>query len=83
MHLYEHELQITNRQMLIDITEVVKKDLEKSSIKEGIAVIYCPHTTAGITINENADSDVKTDLISGLEKVYPTTDKRYLHYEGN
>ncbi|QEH70290.1 secondary thiamine-phosphate synthase enzyme YjbQ [Cellulosilyticum sp. ST5] len=83
MNLFEHELQITSRQMLVDITSAVKKDLEKSGVKEGIVVVYCPHTTAGITINENADPDVKTDLIYGFEKAYPTTDKEYLHYEGN
>ncbi len=49
MNLFEHELQITSRQMLVDITSAVKKDLEKSGVKEGIVVVYCPHTTAGIT----------------------------------
>lgn len=83
MNCYEHELHIQKAQALIDITQIVKEDVLKSGIKEGIVVVYCPHTTAGITINENADPDVKTDLIYGFEKVYPTQDRHYLHYEGN
>lgn len=82
-NLYKHSLTIEKRQTMIDITEIIREDVRNSGIKEGIAIIYCPHTTAGITINENADPDVVRDLIYGFEKVYPTSDKNYRHFEGN
>ena len=81
--LFKHSLVIEKNQTMIDITPLVKDDLRKSKVKEGILVVYCPHTTAGITINENADPDVVNDLIYGFEKVYPTNDKNYKHFEGN
>lgn len=82
-NLFKHNLNINNRQDMINITNIIKEDLRLSKIKEGILVIYCTHTTAGITINENADPDVVKDMIYGLEKVYPTIDKNYKHFEGN
>ena len=82
-NLFKHSLIIEKNQTMIDITPLVKDDLRKSKVKEGILVVYCPHTTAGITINEYADPDVVNDLIYGFEKVYPTNDKNYKHFEGN
>ena len=81
--LYKHSLTIGQRQTMIDITETIREDVKNSGVKEGIAIIYCPHTTAGITINENADPDVVRDLIYGFEKAYPTDDRHYKHFEGN
>lgn len=83
MNLFKHELSISERQTMVDITSQIRDDIKKSGIREGIAVVYCPHTTAGITINENADPDVVRDLIYGFEKVYPTNDRNYRHFEGN
>ena len=51
-------------------------------MESGIAVVYCPHTTAGITINENADPDVVTDLLYALDKTYPDR-PQFRHSEGN
>lgn len=82
-NLFKHNLKIKDRQSMINITEIINEDIKVSNIKEGIVVVYCPHTTAGITINENADPDVVRDLIYGFEKVYPTIDKNYKHFEGN
>lgn len=82
-NLYKHSLTIEKRQTMIDITDSIREDVKNSGVKEGIAIIYCPHTTAGITINENADPDVVRDLIYGFEKVYPTEDRNYRHFEGN
>ncbi len=82
-NLYKHSLTIDKHQAMIDITETIREDIKNSGVKEGIAIVYCPHTTAGITINENADPDVVRDLIYGFEKVYPTNDKNYRHFEGN
>lgn len=83
MPLYKHELTIGENQKFIDITEQVQEDINNSKTKEGIVVIYCPHTTAGITINENADPDVCKDILYGYEKSFPTNDVNYKHYEGN
>lgn len=82
-NLFKHELTINQRQTLVDITNYIKNDIEKSKIRNGIVLVYCPHTTAGITINENADPDVVTDLIYGFEKVFNTIDSNYKHFEGN
>jgi secondary thiamine-phosphate synthase enzyme len=68
---------------MINITSYVKEDINLSKIKDGMVVVYCPHTTAGITINENADPDVVRDVIYGFEKAYPTSDSKYKHFEGN
>lgn len=83
MNLFKHELRIRDRQTMVDITPQILEDIKKSGVLFGIVVIYCPHTTAGITINENADPDVVRDLIYGFEKVYPTQDSNYRHFEGN
>ena len=82
-NLYKHSLSINEAQTRVDITRTIEEDIKKSGVKDGIAVVYCPHTTAGITINENADPDVVRDLIYGFEKVYPTNDRNYKHFEGN
>lgn len=82
-NLFKHSLTIEQRQTMIDITETIREDVIDSGIQEGIAIIYCPHTTAGITINENADPDVVRDLVYGFEKAYPTDDRNYKHFEGN
>ena len=65
-----------------DITSRAREALRESGIQDGICVVYCPHTTAGITINENADPDVVRDLIFALEKTYPDR-AEFHHAEGN
>ena len=67
---------------MIDITGEVNRRIKKSSIREGICLIYCPHTTAGLTINENADPNVVRDILNGLDRLIPE-DCSYLHAEGN
>ena len=64
----------------IDITDRVEDAVE--GIEHGIAYVYCPHTTAGLTINENADPAVVKDIIKGLERMVPEN-ARYDHMEGN
>ena len=82
-NLYKHLLNINKAQTMVDITNIIEEDIRSSNVRDGIAVVYCPHTTAGITINENADPDVVRDLIYGFEKVYPSNDNNYRHFEGN
>ncbi|SFC22938.1 secondary thiamine-phosphate synthase enzyme YjbQ [Clostridium uliginosum] len=82
-NLFTHSLSINLRQTMVDITHHIKNDIEISNIKNGIVLIYSPHTTTGITINENSDPDVVLDLIYGFEKVYPTDDPNYRNFERN
>ncbi|MGI6764889.1 MAG: secondary thiamine-phosphate synthase enzyme YjbQ [Anaerovoracaceae bacterium] len=77
-----HRIQTTKKQQFIDITGTVANDVKNSNVRNGIAVIYVPHTTAGVTINENADPDVVRDIISTLDKTYPVNGD-YRHFEGN
>ena len=65
-----------------NITAQVREAVSKSGVTSGIAVVYCPHTTAGITINENADPDVVRDLLFALDKTYPGR-AEFCHAEGN
>ena len=67
---------------MIDITDDVINSILQDDIVEGLAVIYTPHTTAAITINENADPDVSRDIIMGVDKLVPMHDE-YRHLEGN
>lgn len=68
-NLFKHSLEIKPRQSMVDITSYIREDIKNSNIRNGIIVVYCPHTTAGITINENADPDVVSDLIYGLKNL--------------
>ena len=78
----EYLLKTKKEQEFIDITGLVKETVRKNNVKDGIVVIFVPHTTAGITINENADPDVVSDILAGLNKAFPEQNE-YLHIEGN
>ncbi|MCM8799129.1 MAG: secondary thiamine-phosphate synthase enzyme YjbQ [Candidatus Omnitrophica bacterium] len=75
-------LRTNKRIELIDITSKVEEVVSKSKIKEGICFLFCPHTTAGLTINENYDPSVREDIAQTLTKLVPP-DKSYSHTEGN
>jgi secondary thiamine-phosphate synthase enzyme len=70
------------RIQLLDITAVVAAELAKSGVKSGVCHVYMPHTTAGLTINENADPDVPRDILAGLTRLVPVMGD-YHHIEGN
>ena len=72
----------TERRGLYNITSYVRQAVTESGVQSGIAVIFCPHTTAAITINENADPDVKSDLLYALEEPFPNR-PQFRHTEGN
>jgi len=78
----EYQVKTTKEQEFIDITEKVQNEVSKSGVMDGAAIIFVPHTTAGITINENADPDVIYDMLSGLNKAFPVNNG-YRHIEGN
>jgi secondary thiamine-phosphate synthase enzyme len=67
---------------MIDITQLVVEAVQKTGVKEGLCVVFTPHTTAAVTINENADPSVPKDILMELNKVVPFDD-RYQHSEGN
>jgi secondary thiamine-phosphate synthase enzyme len=79
--LYEYNLK-TPKENFYDITPQVRESVNKSGVQNGVAIVYCPHTTAGITINENADPDVVRDLLYGLGKTFPDRTE-FRHAEGN
>ncbi|APH03896.1 secondary thiamine-phosphate synthase enzyme YjbQ [Bacillus weihaiensis] len=81
--LKEFTISTDKRDEMIDVTTVVQQYVNETGVKEGTVLVYCPHTTAGITINENADPDVKTDMIRRFDELYPWTVVRDLHAEGN
>jgi secondary thiamine-phosphate synthase enzyme len=66
----------------INITGLVQRTVEESGVEQGVAVVFVPHTTAGVTINENADPDVVHDLLLGLDRAFPKS-PAYRHGEGN
>ncbi|MCG7333489.1 secondary thiamine-phosphate synthase enzyme YjbQ [Salinicoccus roseus] len=70
------------REEYINIDALVEEALEKSGVEAGIMTIFTPHTTAGITINENADPDVTRDLVYGMNMTFDNK-KEYRHAEGN
>lgn len=85
MKIINENLSIStqNRNQMIDITDEVESIVRKSGITNGNALVYCPHTTAAITINENADPDVVHDILLTLSELVPQDRSGYRHSEGN
>lgn len=80
--LKEITIKTNTQTQILDITAQVQKIVEESGITEGLCCVFIPHTTAGVTINENADPSVKQDILMELNKVIPFSDN-YSHLEGN
>jgi len=80
--LKEITIKTNTQTQILDITAQVQKVLGESGIAEGLCCVFVPHTTAGVTINENADPSVKQDIVKELNKVIPFNDN-YSHLEGN
>jgi secondary thiamine-phosphate synthase enzyme len=78
----EIKVQTNSKSEMIDITSLVQNHISKEKISRGICVVFIPHTTAGITINENADPDVPRDILASLERAVPFN-ANYRHAEGN
>jgi secondary thiamine-phosphate synthase enzyme len=76
-------IQTSTRNEMIDVTERLRKVLRSFNMLEGMLVVYVPHTTAAVTINENADPDVKSDLLAKLSSMVPQRETYYQHAEGN
>jgi len=71
------------REELVEFTDQVQDELKKSGEQEGICFLYVQHTTAGLTVNENADPDVRRDLLAKLQSLIPKSEPFYRHDEGN
>ena len=72
-----------NRSQMIDITSQVRSVLQQSKVSNGDIIVYCPHTTAAITINENADPDVQHDMLMTFDDLIIQDKRGYRHCEGN
>ena len=79
--LKEYKLS-TERQNFYNVTTYVREAVTESGVTDGHCIVFCPHTTAGITINENADPDVVRDMLIGLDKAFPDRPE-FRHMEGN
>ena len=75
-------MRTSRKTELIDITRSVREALQKTDVKNGVCMVFVPHTTAAVTINENADPSVRRDILMELNKIVPFED-RYDHTEGN
>lgn len=75
-------IRTSKRVELVEITGEIQNAVSKTKIREGVCFLFCPHTTAGLTINENADPQVTRDVMNTLSKLVPEN-ANYLHTEGN
>ncbi len=82
MEKIEFEIHTQGKEEFIDLTSKIGKIIENSGIRTGICTVYIPHTTAGVTINENADPSVQSDILNTLKTMVPDT-LPYTHMEGN
>jgi len=76
------QVKTTTQTEFIEITHSVQEALQKIGMRDGICLIFIPHTTAAVTINENADPSVIQDIVMELNKIVPFKDQ-YRHMEGN
>lgn len=77
------QVKTSRRSEMLEITAEVEQRVRASKVELGVATIYIPHTTAGVTINENADPDVVHDMLKQLEEMVPWSQPFYEHGEGN
>ncbi|WP_040978653.1 secondary thiamine-phosphate synthase enzyme YjbQ [Oceanobacillus jeddahense] len=76
------QVKTNKKQEFVFLDSQLENILAESGVREGIMIVYCPHTTGAITINENADPDVRRDLSLGMNETFPNKDA-YVHMEGN
>lgn len=81
MHTFE--IQTKQREEFVEITDQARQLVNESGISSGLLIVYVPHTTAGVTINENADPDVVHDVLLTLRRLIPRDAAGYRHAEGN
>ena len=81
--LVKQSVKTAKRNEIVDITQAVARLVKQHRVDDGMAIVYVPHTTAAVTINENYDPDVKHDLLAKLSELVPKTETYYRHGEGN
>lgn len=81
-NLFTFGVKTGQKDVMIDITKEVQKCVKESGVKSGLCIVFVPHTTAAVTINENADPDVVRDFVMEMNKIVPESDG-YYHREGN
>jgi len=83
LSLQKLKVQTSERNEMVDVTDRLLQVVRSQNITEGMLIVYVPHTTAAVTINENADPDVKSDLLAKLSALVPHREAFYQHTEGN
>jgi secondary thiamine-phosphate synthase enzyme len=83
MHTQTYDVRTHHRSEMVDITGLVLRTIGESGVRDGLVNVYVPHTTAGVTINENADPDVVHDMLAALDAAVPWRQDFYQHGEGN
>ena len=81
--LIRESVRTSQRSEMIDVTDRVAKLVRQNNLSDGYVIVYVPHTTAAATINENADPDVRHDMLRKLETLVPKSEPYYRHGEGN
>lgn len=81
--LEKYNIRTSTRNEMVDVTERLRQVILSRHMTEGMLIVYVPHTTAAVTINENADPDVKSDLLAKLSELAPKQESYYRHAEGN
>ena len=81
--LHELSVRTTAQECLVEITDQVARVVRESGVMAGVALLYVPHTTCGLTIQENADPGVQHDMLLLLRQIAPREDPRYRHIEDN
>lgn len=76
------EIKTQAQTQMVDVTALVRRTVSESGVKSGICTLFVPHTTAAVTINENADPDVVRDITTEINRIVPWEDG-YSHFEGN
>lgn len=77
------EIRTRERNQFVEVTEQVREAVRAAGVRSGACIVYCPHTTAGMTINENADPDVVHDMLLWLSRTIPQQQPGFRHGEGN
>lgn len=81
--MHSISLRSSGREEMLDITSQAQKFVDASQQREGLCILFTQHTTCGLTINENADPDVKSDMLGFLERLIPQYEPHFKHYEHN
>jgi secondary thiamine-phosphate synthase enzyme len=81
--LIKQKVRTTARSEMVEVTDKLRQAAASKNMIEGMLIVYVPHTTAAVTINENADPDVKHDMLTKLEALVPKQEAYYQHGEGN